>query len=287
MSDGAHDAAAVEAHDAGEEYDAGGEEEGAEQSVLELEREKHRKRYGTTGAQVRLAECTRQLPTHRGGGAESPKRSARAVLLHTERPCTTHLGRCLCFCRAEKFGTAYVDPAQRKDLRLEARRERFTRQGFATGIDLFTEARRGMCVSGGRRADAAGMLLCQEPARAPVPASCCAAPCWGAGLRPCLGLLLSPPQPRSSPSTLRPPCGMGHHRPSPPFHPPPSPTPQWVCATCPQNLIAGGAAKAGSARGAFWGAVGGAAVCASRARRGRGQAAGARRALWRAVSAQG
>lgn len=44
--------------------------------------------------------------------------------------------------RAEKFGTTYVEPTKvRKDreLVLAARKERFGRQGFATGIDLFTE----------------------------------------------------------------------------------------------------------------------------------------------------
>ncbi|KAI3433577.1 hypothetical protein D9Q98_003388 [Chlorella vulgaris] len=41
--------------------------------------------------------------------------------------------------RAEKFGTEYVEPARRRDLRLDARKERFNRPGFATGIDLFTE----------------------------------------------------------------------------------------------------------------------------------------------------
>ncbi|PRW58378.1 splicing RNP complex component [Chlorella sorokiniana] len=41
--------------------------------------------------------------------------------------------------RAEKFGTEYVDPSQRRDMRLDARKERFNRPGFATGIDLFTE----------------------------------------------------------------------------------------------------------------------------------------------------
>lgn len=45
------------------------------------------------------------------------------------------------YCSAEKFGVKYVDPSRRKDLRLESRRERFTREGFATGIDLFTEVR--------------------------------------------------------------------------------------------------------------------------------------------------
>lgn len=35
---------------------------------------------------------------------------------------------------AEKFGTEYVDPSQRRDMRLDARKERFNRPGFATGI---------------------------------------------------------------------------------------------------------------------------------------------------------
>ena len=43
---------------------------------------------------------------------------------------------------AEKFGTEYVEPSRRRDLRLDARKERFTRPGFATGIDLFTEEER-------------------------------------------------------------------------------------------------------------------------------------------------
>ena len=36
--------------------------------------------------------------------------------------------------RAEKFGVEYVDPSQRRDMRLDARKERFNRPGFATGI---------------------------------------------------------------------------------------------------------------------------------------------------------
>ncbi len=39
------------------------------------------------------------------------------------------------FCHsAEKFGTEYVDPSQRRDMRLDAHKERFNRPGFATGI---------------------------------------------------------------------------------------------------------------------------------------------------------
>ncbi|KAL4426356.1 hypothetical protein ABPG77_004650 [Micractinium sp. CCAP 211/92] len=41
--------------------------------------------------------------------------------------------------RAEKFGVPYVEPGKRRDLRLDARKERLARPGFATGIDLFTE----------------------------------------------------------------------------------------------------------------------------------------------------
>lgn len=41
--------------------------------------------------------------------------------------------------RAEKFGTEYVDPSGRGEFRLHARKEKFTRQGFATGINLFTQ----------------------------------------------------------------------------------------------------------------------------------------------------
>ncbi|KAF8072386.1 ncbp3 [Scenedesmus sp. PABB004] len=41
--------------------------------------------------------------------------------------------------RAERFGTGYVDPAKLPKFALEARRERQRREGFATGIDLFSE----------------------------------------------------------------------------------------------------------------------------------------------------
>eukprot|EP00775_Hariotina_reticulata_P012857 gene12856-12984_t len=41
--------------------------------------------------------------------------------------------------RAERFGTHYQDPAQLPKFRQEARRERFKREGFATGIDLFSK----------------------------------------------------------------------------------------------------------------------------------------------------
>lgn len=42
-------------------------------------------------------------------------------------------------CSAERFGTNYRDPGQRKEYRLEARKERLADTGFVTGIDLFSE----------------------------------------------------------------------------------------------------------------------------------------------------
>uniref|UniRef100_A0A383V5T6 Nuclear cap-binding protein subunit 3 n=1 Tax=Tetradesmus obliquus TaxID=3088 RepID=A0A383V5T6_TETOB len=41
--------------------------------------------------------------------------------------------------RAERFGTQYHDPAALPKFAQEARKERFRREGFATGIDLFSE----------------------------------------------------------------------------------------------------------------------------------------------------
>ncbi|KAK9807015.1 hypothetical protein WJX72_010790 [[Myrmecia] bisecta] len=41
--------------------------------------------------------------------------------------------------RAERFGTEFVKPERRSDLRDESRKERLKRSGFKTGIDLFTE----------------------------------------------------------------------------------------------------------------------------------------------------
>ncbi|GAB4817936.1 hypothetical protein N2152v2_004982 [Parachlorella kessleri] len=64
-----------------------------------------------------------------GMGAEQP--AEEPSLLEVEREKHRR--------RAEKFGTEYVDPSQRQDLRQEVRKEKFARPGFATGIDLFTE----------------------------------------------------------------------------------------------------------------------------------------------------
>lgn len=50
------------------------------------------------------------------------------------RPCSCTVRR------AERFGTQYKDPATLPKFAQEARKERFRREGFATGIDLFSEA---------------------------------------------------------------------------------------------------------------------------------------------------
>jgi hypothetical protein len=41
--------------------------------------------------------------------------------------------------RAEKFGAEYVEPSQRKELLLEAKKERWNREGFTTGFDVFSK----------------------------------------------------------------------------------------------------------------------------------------------------
>ena len=62
--------------------------------------------------------------------------------------------------RARKFGVEYVDPTVRRELTLEAKKERLRREGFATGIDLFCEARRAAALAACRLpAAAAGLLL--------------------------------------------------------------------------------------------------------------------------------
>eukprot|EP00983_Pelagomonas_calceolata_P032129 1008876-Pelagomonas_calceolata.AAC.1 len=43
--------------------------------------------------------------------------------------------------RASKFGGEYIEPSRvKRELALEARKERFAREGFATGIDIFSQA---------------------------------------------------------------------------------------------------------------------------------------------------
>ena len=41
--------------------------------------------------------------------------------------------------RSEKFGADYVEPSQRKELLLEAKKERWNREGFSTGFDVFSK----------------------------------------------------------------------------------------------------------------------------------------------------
>ncbi|KAI8464820.1 MAG: hypothetical protein J3K34DRAFT_525865 [Monoraphidium minutum] len=44
--------------------------------------------------------------------------------------------------RAERFGLGFRDPGQRKEFRMEARKERVAHEGFVTGIDMFSEEER-------------------------------------------------------------------------------------------------------------------------------------------------
>ena len=58
---------------------------------------------------------------------------------------TTHQTHTLTHTRtrsAERFGLEFRDPGRRRELRLEARRERLAGEGFATGLDLFSEEER-------------------------------------------------------------------------------------------------------------------------------------------------
>lgn len=43
--------------------------------------------------------------------------------------------------RAARFGVQFKDPTKRSDLFPEAKKERLKREGFATGIDFFSEVR--------------------------------------------------------------------------------------------------------------------------------------------------
>jgi hypothetical protein len=59
--------------------------------------------------------------------------------------------------RAERFNTDYVKPEKVKpELRMEVRKERLRRDGFATGIDLFTQVG---CLAAGCWLLAAGCWL--------------------------------------------------------------------------------------------------------------------------------
>ena len=44
---------------------------------------------------------------------------------------------CSAFCRAERFGTQYVEPGKRQDLQLAFRKEKLKKDGFKTGIDIY------------------------------------------------------------------------------------------------------------------------------------------------------
>lgn len=110
------------------------EEPVGEPSRLEIEREKHRQRCLGQGAAGRctgswLSSHQWRHPAPRAGVAScKPRPGVVTDLLRLPR-------------RSEKFGTEYREPERRQDLRLDARKERFKREGFATGIDLFTSVR--------------------------------------------------------------------------------------------------------------------------------------------------
>ncbi len=46
-----------------------------------------------------------------------------------------------CSHRAERFGTQFVEPGKRDDLRLAFRKEKLKKDGFKTGIDIYDEVR--------------------------------------------------------------------------------------------------------------------------------------------------
>jgi hypothetical protein len=132
-------------------------------SALEEERKKHQQRCaaGRGGAATNAA----QLRRLRGRGSPALRSamllctlrgvlrrdaSAKATLAHTgsgraarRRPAPPLLRGRHARRRAERFGTGYVDPGRRKEFRLDARKERLAGEGFTTGIDMFSQARRG------------------------------------------------------------------------------------------------------------------------------------------------
>ncbi len=44
-----------------------------------------------------------------------------------------------CDHRAERFGVNFTEPGKRADMALEAKRERSKREGFKTGMDIFSQ----------------------------------------------------------------------------------------------------------------------------------------------------
>lgn len=45
-------------------------------------------------------------------------------------------------CRAERFGTQYLEPGKRQDLQLAFRKEKYKKDGFKTGIDIYDKVTR-------------------------------------------------------------------------------------------------------------------------------------------------
>ena len=117
------------------------EEAAREQTRLEAERAKHKQR-----CKAVQAGSVPQWLWWCGGGDDTARWLQRGAgpTLPPPPPMPPPAARPtppsppLC-CRAEKFGVEYVEPAQRRDLRLDARKERLTRPTMGTGFDPFTE----------------------------------------------------------------------------------------------------------------------------------------------------
>ena len=99
----------------------------ASTSVLDEEREAHRRRQAcichAKGCYLLLSP---QSPSQ-------PRPWAEQGCCHAEVPGLAYP------CRAERFGTEYMEPEKRSDLRQQFRRERLRKDGFKTGLDLFDE----------------------------------------------------------------------------------------------------------------------------------------------------
>ena len=91
--------------------------------MLDEERERHQKRCERASLPDRQPWCL--LPTGRPGFL--PFLDGRQH----------HIFCALC--RAERFGTQFVEPGKRQDLRLAFRKEKFKKDGFKTGIDIYDE----------------------------------------------------------------------------------------------------------------------------------------------------
>lgn len=137
----------------------------SEPSEIELERERHRKRYVEMQLRIRSMEGPWLGIVWSAAPGRSPKprparRECAEHVLGGIRGCSPVAAPCLLgsavgdpgtmrsallpnAARAEKFGTEFVDPSQRREYRDVARKERLQRPGFVTGIDVFSEVRRG------------------------------------------------------------------------------------------------------------------------------------------------